>query len=167
MAEAGVAYLVCASTPIATTDEVKASIDVFNKAGEAAKKAGIGFAFHNHDKEFKTVEGIIPYELFLSETDPALVKMELDVAWAIKGGVDPVVLFKKHPGRFPLWHVKDLDAERNKVLPVGQGTIDYKPVFAAAATAGLKNYFVEHDMPADPFASIQESIKSVKKITAA
>ncbi|NTS39387.1 sugar phosphate isomerase/epimerase [Flavisolibacter sp. BT320] len=167
MAEGGAAYLVCASTPIASGDEVKASIDVMNKAAEAAKKAGIGFAFHNHDREFKTVDGIVPYELFLSQTDPSLVKMELDVAWAIKGGADPVALFQKHPGRFPLWHVKDLDAERKKVLPLGQGTIDYKPVFAAASKAGLQQYFIEHDMPADPFASIEESIKTVKRMTAA
>jgi sugar phosphate isomerase/epimerase len=165
VSEAGVSFLVCASTPIETLDEVKASIAVLNKAAEAAKKAGLQFAYHNHDREFKIVGGAVPYELFLSETNPELVKMELDVAWSVKGGADPVALFKKHPGRFPLWHVKDLDAERKTVLPVGKGTIDYKPVFAAAATAGLKNYFVEHDMPADPFASIRESMANLKKIT--
>ena len=164
VAEAGVPYLVCASTAIETTEDMKSSIDVMNKAAEAAKKAGIQFAFHNHDREFKTVGGAVPYELFLSETDPELVKMELDVAWSIKGGADPVALFRKHPGRFPLWHVKDLDAERKTVLPVGKGSIDYKPVFAAAATAGLQYYFVEHDMPADPNASIRESIANLKKI---
>ena len=82
----------------------------------------------------------------------------------IKGGANPVALFAKHPGRFPLWHVKDLDAERKTVLPVGKGTIDYKPILMAAAVAGLKNYFVEHDMPADPFASIKESMAYLKTI---
>lgn len=164
MAEGGVRYVVCASTPIETLAEIKASIAVLNKAAEAAKKAGIEFAYHNHDREFNTVEGVVPYELFLSETDKDLVKMELDVAWSIKGGANPVALFAKHPGRFPLWHVKDLDAERKTVLPVGKGTIDYKPIFMAAAVAGLKNYFVEHDMPADPFASIKESMAYLKTI---
>lgn len=165
LAEAGVSTLVCASTPIETTDEIKASIGVLNKSAEAAKKAGLQFAYHNHDREFKAVDGSVPYELFLSETDPQLVKMELDVAWSIKGGANPLQLFQKHPGRFPLWHVKDLDAERNKILPVGKGTIDYKPFFLAAKLAGLKYYFVEHDMPADPFASIRDSIAYLKTIT--
>jgi sugar phosphate isomerase/epimerase len=163
LAEAGVPYLVCASTPIESLDEIKASIAVLNKSAEAAKKAGLGFAYHNHDREFKTVDGVVPYELFLSETDKDLVKMELDVAWSIKGGANPISLFQKHPGRFPLWHVKDLDAERNTIMPVGKGTIDYKPIFLAAAVAGLKNYFVEHDMPADPFLSIRESLQYLKK----
>lgn len=161
-AEGGLSYLVCAGTPIGTLDEIKTSIAVLNKAAAAAKKAGLQFAYHNHDGEFKTIDGVVPYDLFLSETDPAVMKMELDVAWSIKGGADPVVLFEKHPGRFPLWHVKDLDASREHVLPVGKGTIDYKPVFKAASKAGLKNYFVEHDMPADPFASIKDSIDYLK-----
>lgn len=165
VAEGGATYLVCASTPIGTLDEIKSSIAVLNKTAEAAKKAGLQFAYHNHDAEFRTVEGVVPYELFLSETDPKLVKMELDLAWAVKGGSDPVALFKKHPGRFPLWHVKDLDAERKTVLPVGKGTIDFKPIFKAASTAGMKNYFVEHDMPSDAFASIKESMSNLKKIT--
>lgn len=164
-AEGGVEYLVCASIPITTTEEIKSAIAVLNKTGEAARKAGLQFAYHNHDAEFKTVAGAVPYELLLSETDPQTVKMELDLAWAIKGGSDPVALFQKHPGRFPLWHVKDLDAARNTILPVGGGTINFKQIFNAAATAGLQYYFVEHDMPNDAFGSIQESIKHLKKIT--
>ena len=163
-AEGGVSYLVCASTPITTLEEIKSSIAVLNKTAEAAQKAGLQFAYHNHDAEFKTIEGVVPYELFLSETDPKLMRMELDIAWAVKGGTDPVALFQKHPGRFPLWHVKDLDAERKTVLPVGKGTIDYRRIFKAASTAGMQYYFVEHDMPADAFASIKESINNIRKI---
>jgi sugar phosphate isomerase/epimerase len=166
-AEGGVPYLVCASTPIGTLEEIKLSVTVLNKTAEAAKKAGLQFAYHNHEREFQTVEGVVPYELFLSETDPEMVKMELDIAWAVKGGADPVALFRKHPGRFPLWHVKDLDTERKKVLPLGKGIINYDPVFKAASVAGLKNYFIEHDMPTDPFTSIQTSIEVIKKIKAA
>ncbi len=111
------------------------------------------------------MEGKIPYDLFLSETNPDVVKMELDLAWAIKGGTDPVALFKKQPGRFPLWHVKDLDKERNVILPLGEGTIDFKSVFNAASIAGMKYFFIEHDMPADPFKSIETSIKNLKQLS--
>lgn len=160
-AEGGVEFLVCANTPITTMDDIKASIEVLNKTDEACKKAGIGFAYHNHDAEFRAVEGQIPYELFLSQTK---MQMELDLAWATKGGKDPVELFKQHPGRFPLWHVKDLDEKRETVLPVGEGTIDYKRIFNAASTSGMKHFFVEHDMPKDPLASITTSYNYLSKM---
>jgi sugar phosphate isomerase/epimerase len=163
-AEGGVAYLVCASTPISTLDEVKASLEVLNKTDEACKKAGITFAYHNHDREFLAVEGQAPYELFLSQTT---MKMELDLAWATKGGKDPVELFKLHPGRFPLWHVKDLDKEMKTVMPVGEGTIDFKRIFDAAETSGMKQFFVEHDMPKDPLASIMSSYGYLNKLLGA
>jgi sugar phosphate isomerase/epimerase len=160
-AEGGVEFLVCASTPITTLDETKSSIEVLNKTDEACKKAGIGFAYHNHDAEFRAVEGQVPYELFLSQTS---MQMELDLAWATKGGKDPVELFKQHPGRFPLWHVKDLDASKENVLPVGSGTIEYKRIFDAAEIAGMKHFFVEHDMPKDATASITESYAYLRKM---
>ncbi|WP_374949111.1 sugar phosphate isomerase/epimerase family protein [Mucilaginibacter sp.] len=162
-AEGGVKYLVCANIPTGTLDEVKAAIPVLNKTGEAARKAGMQFCYHNHDMEFVAVDGKVPYDMFLTETDPKLVKMELDLAWAVKAGKNPVDMFKAHPGRFPLWHVKDLDASRENILPVGSGTIDFKPIFAAANIAGMQNFFVEHDMPKDPFASMQSSIAYVNK----
>lgn len=160
-AEGGVEFLVCANTPINTLDDIKASIEVLNKTDEACKKAGIGFAYHNHDAEFHTIEGQLPYELFLKQTK---MKMELDLAWVTKGGKDPVELFKQHPGRFPLWHVKDLDATRENILPVGEGPIDYKRIFDAAAIAGMKHFFVEHDMPKDAYKSITTSFKNLSKM---
>lgn len=160
-AEGGVPYLVCANTPINTLDDIKSSIEVLNKTDEACKKAGIGFAYHNHDAEFHTVEGQVPYEMFLSQTK---MQMELDLAWATKGGKDPVELFRQHPGRFPLWHVKDLDAARENILPVGSGTIDYKRIFDAASTAGMKHFFIEHDMPKDALASITASYAYLSKM---
>lgn len=163
IAEAGVPYLVCANTPIGNMEEVKSSIEVLNKSGEAAKKAGITLAFHNHDREFVAVDGQVPYDLFLSQLSADTLKMELDLAWVTKAGVDPVELFKKHPGRFPLWHVKDIDKE-NKIQPVGSGLIDFKRIFDNADAAGLKHFFVEHDMPADPFASITSSYKYLNKL---
>ena len=135
-----------------------------NKSAEACKKAGITFAYHNHDAEFKEVEGKIPYHLLLTETNPDLLKMELDLCWVTKAGVDPVELFRNHPGRFSLWHVKDIDKELKGPLPVGTGIIDFKRIFANAELAGMKHFFVEHDMPADPFASITTSINNLKNI---
>ena len=162
LAEVKLPYLVCASTPIDTKDEVKVSTDVLNITAEAAKKSGITLAYHNHDKEFKTVEGIIPYDYFLSQTSAKVVKMELDLAWCLKGGADPVELFKKHPGRFPLWHVKDIDKD-GKIQPVGKGILDFKPIFEAGKKAGVKHIFVEHDFPADAVASITESASYINK----
>jgi sugar phosphate isomerase/epimerase len=160
-AEGGVEYLVCANTPINTMDEIKSSIDVLNRTDEACKKAGLRFAYHNHDAEFHTVDGKIPYQIILAETT---MKMELDLAWAVKGGQDPVELFKQNPGRFPLWHVKDLDSTRQIIEPVGSGTIDFKRIFAASETAGLNYYFIEHDMPKDPWDSIQKSYTVLKTL---
>jgi sugar phosphate isomerase/epimerase len=142
---------------------VKSSIDILNKANEVATKAGLTLAYHNHDKEFATVDGIVPYDLFLSQLSPS-VKMELDLAWVSKAGLDAVEMFKKNPGRFPLWHVKDMDKEFKTLQPVGSGVIDFKKIFAAADIAGLQHAFVEHDMPPDAFASISSSMTYLKTI---
>jgi hypothetical protein len=160
-ANGGVEWLVCANIPVNTMDDIKSSIEILNRTEQACQKAGLRFAYHNHDFEFHAVDGQIPYAMFLKETN---VKMELDLAWAIKGGQDPVEIFKQHPGRFPLWHVKDLDSTHEMILPVGTGTIDFAKIFAASETAGLQYYFVEHDMPKDPWESIQISITNLKKI---
>lgn len=164
VAEAGVPYIVCANTPIGSSEEVKTSINTLNKASEAAKKAGIMMAYHNHDKEFESMDGKVIYDRLLTETNPETLKMELDLCWVAKAGIDPVALFKKHPGRFPLWHVKDLDKDRKEPAPVGKGVINFKHIFANAKVAGMKHFFVEHDMPADPYASISTSYTNLKKI---
>ena len=166
LAAAGLPYLVCANTPIETAAEIKNSIAVLNKASEAAKKAGIVMAYHNHDAEFKAVDGKVPYDLLLSDTNADALKMELDLCWVLKAGVDPVSLFKKHPGRFPLWHVKDIDKDFKEQQSVGNGVIDFKCIFANATIAGIKHFFVEQDFPSDPFATITVSIHNLKKILA-
>jgi sugar phosphate isomerase/epimerase len=164
VAEGGVSYLVCSSTPIDTLDEIKQSIDTLGKSGEAAKKAGIGFAFHNHTKEFDRIDGQVPYEMFLSQISADIMKMELDLGWATKAGADPVELFKKHPGRFPLWHVKDLDRVTQKPVEVGTGYADLKRVFDAAETAGLKHFFVEQDGAPQPLDNIATSFNNIQKL---
>jgi sugar phosphate isomerase/epimerase len=164
VAEGGVEYLVCANTPTDTLNELKQSIETLNKTGEACKKSGIAFCYHNHDTEFKEVEGQIPYHLLLSQTNADTMKMELDLCWVTKAGVDPVELFKQHPGRFPLWHVKDIDKDMTGPQPVGTGIIDFKRIFDNASVAGMKHFFVEHDMPKDPFASITSSYNYLSKM---
>jgi sugar phosphate isomerase/epimerase len=163
-AEGGVQYLVCANTPIKTSQEVKESLEVLIKTGEACKKANITFAYHNHDAEFKAVEGTLPYDTFLTQASSDILKMELDLAWVTKAGVDPIALFEKYPGRFPLWHVKDFDKTFTNILPVGQGVVDFKKIFANAHKAGMKHFFVEHDMPEKPFDSITASIKYINEV---
>jgi len=128
-AEGGINYLVCSSIPVSTLDEVKTAVDIFSKAGEACKKAGVEFAYHNHTSEFDQVEGHRPFDYILSNTDKDLVKMELDLAWATKAKQDPVQLFKLHPGRYPLWHVKDLDKEKMNPAEVGTGIVNFKRIF--------------------------------------
>lgn len=162
-AEGGVPYLVCASSPVGTLDEIKATIDVFNKTGEACKKAGLQFAYHNHATEFDAIEGKRPYDLIMSQTDKDLVKMELDLAWAIKAKQDPVALFKEYPGRFPLWHVKDIAADREKITEVGNGIVDFKAAFAAADVAGMKHFFYEQDLVAS-MDSVKTSYQAIAKI---
>ena len=165
-AEGGVPYLVCANIPTHTEDEVKSSIAILNRTGEACKKAGITLCYHNHTEEFEKLATGTPYDLFLKELHPD-IKMELDLCWATKAGVDPVALFKAHPGRFPLWHVKDLDKKREGPCPVGTGVVDFTRIFANASTAGMKHFFVEHDMPKDAFASITTSYNNLTKILSA
>jgi len=165
VAEAGIPYLVCANIPTKTSDDVKSSIEILNKTGEACKKANMTLAYHNHTEEFEKPEGATEtaYDSFLSQLSSD-IKMELDLCWATKAGVDPVELFKKHPGRFELWHVKDLDKDKNGPAPVGEGIIDFKRIFVNADVAGMKHFFVEHDMPKDAYASITTSYNNLKKI---
>jgi sugar phosphate isomerase/epimerase len=163
--EAGIPYLVCASTPVKTLDDVKSSIEVLNKTGDACKKAKIILAYHNHTGEFEQIEGAneTAYDMFLKQLTPD-IKMELDLCWATKAGVDVTQLFQRNPGRFLLWHVKDLNREKTGPAPVGEGIVDFKRIFADADVAGMKHFFVEHDMPKDPYASITTSYKNLQKI---
>jgi sugar phosphate isomerase/epimerase len=163
-AEGGVSYLVCSSIPVSTLDEIKTAVDVFNKSGEACKKVGVQFAYHNHTSEFDEVEGHRPFDYILSNTDKNLVKMELDLAWATKAKQDPAALFKMHPGRFPLWHVKDLDKEKMNPAEVGTGVVDFKHIFDNAKESGMKYFFVEQDGAPQPLQNVANSYNYLKKM---
>ena len=136
-----------------------------NKAGEICKKAGIKLAYHNHDFEFANVEGKTPFDIYLKETDPKLVFFELDIYWASKAGKDPIALFAKYPGRFAMWHVKDMDKTPKKFFTeVGSGVINYKKIFSYAKQSGMKYFFVEQDVcPGPPLESTAKSIAYLKK----
>jgi len=165
-AEGGVTYVVCSSIPVNTMDEIKHAVEVFNKTGEACKKVGVQFAYHNHTTEFDMVEGNRPFDYILNNTNEDLVKMELDLAWATKAGQDPVQLFSLHPGRFPLWHVKDLDKTTKNPTQVGNGYIDFKRIFRNAKNSGMKYFFVEQDGAKQPIEDVTTSFTNLKKITA-
>jgi sugar phosphate isomerase/epimerase len=146
-----------------TAEGWKQAAAVFNRAGNESMRSGIQFAYHNHVVEFKPVDGKLPYDILLSECDPKLVKMEMDLGWAHHAGADALAYFAKNPGRFPLVHVKDFDAQ-GEMTEVGKGVVDWKAIFAKADVAGIKHYFVEHDNPRSPFASIQTSYEYLKEL---
>ena len=136
-----------------------------NKAAEMAKASGLQLAYHNHDFEFKDHNGQTGFNILLKDTDPNLVKMELDIYWAVKAGYNPVDLFKASPGRYVMWHVKDMDNTDKKFFTeVGNGTIDFKKIFANAKLSGMKHFFVEQDVcPGPPLESISKSITYIQK----
>ncbi len=143
-----------------TLDDWKRHAATFNRAAAQAKSAGLRFAYHNHDFEFKAIDGTRPYDILLKETDPSLVDFEMDLFWVVYGGANPIDLFNQYPKRFPLVHVKDSSGPPDKkMVDVGQGTIDFRSIFAQGDKAGIKHYFVEHDQPADPIATIRNSYK--------
>ena len=135
----------------------------FNQIGEALHKAGLTFAYHNHDFEFQLTENQLPYDVLLADTDPRYVKMELDLFWTIKAKRDPLAYFAEHPGRFPLWHVKDMD-KAGQFADVGKGTIDFKAIFAKADAAGLAHAFIEHDATTDPVGTITQGFHTLKSL---
>jgi sugar phosphate isomerase/epimerase len=146
-----------------TADGWKRAAETFNRAGEESQKAGIQLGYHNHTEEFKAVDGQLPYDILLSECDPNLLKMEMDLGWVHEAGADPLVYFEKYPGRFPLVHVKDFD-KNGMMTEVGSGVIDWAKIFSKSDVAGIKHYFVEHDNPMLPFESVQKSYAYLEKL---
>lgn len=142
-------------------DSYKALSELLNRRGQEAKARGRQIAYHNHDFEFETVEGESGYGILLRETDPDLVKMEIDLFWSHKAGIDPVALFKRAPGRFIACHVKDASPS-GAMVPIGEGVIDFQAIFAHAEMAGLKHFYVEDDTASDPLGSLGKSYAHLK-----
>jgi sugar phosphate isomerase/epimerase len=165
-AEMGLKYLVVPSVPKGertTLADWQELAKRFNELGEAARKHGVRFAYHNHEYEFVMTGEHLPYDVLLEGTDRDLVKFEMDIFWIRRGGQDPVAYFKKWKGRFPMVHVKDMTRE-GKMVDVGDGVIDWKAIYAARKEAGIEHWFVEHDEPADPMGSLRASYKYMKDL---
>lgn len=167
MADAGQRYAVfpwLAPEKRTSIDQFKQYADTLNRCGEKAKKAGITVCYHNHDFEFQLLDGQLPVQVLLGETDADLVKMELDLYWIVKAGFDPIVFFEEHRGRVPLWHVKDMANTPEKgFAEVGTGTIDFTRIFEAKEVAGMKHFFVEQDMSDHPLQSLQTSYTNLTR----
>ncbi len=146
-------------------DHYRQHAKLFNEVGKQCRNAGIQLGYHNHDFEFVALDGVMPYDLLLKETDPALVKMELDLYWIARGGQDALAYFEKHPRRFELAHIKDMSSGSDKAaVEVGSGTIDFKKILARADAAGVKHYYVEQDQPKTPLESIATSIAYLRRL---
>ncbi|AZI27887.1 sugar phosphate isomerase/epimerase [Pedobacter sp. G11] len=137
-----------------------------NVAAKMCKDAGLRLAYHNHDFEFEKFGETTGYQILLNETDKNLVDFELDLYWVARSGNDPLKLFKQNPGRFTMWHVKDMDKTNPELnAEVGTGSIDWKPIFAAAKLSGMKYFFVEHETnyKPNPIESVAASCDYIKK----
>ena len=145
-------------------DDYKALADLLNRAGEDCRKAKLQLAYHNHDFEFASTNGQVPYDLLLSTTDRELVKMELDLYWITKARQRPEDYLVQYPGRFEMLHIKDMDGTPKRFFTeVGRGIIDFKRILEQSRLAGVKHYFVEQDeMSGSPFESIKTSYDYLK-----
>lgn len=165
-------YLVCywpwlTGATSLTRDEVLQAAENCNAVGEKCKAAGLRFAVHNHDKEFKDLGGRTVFDLLLEHTQSELVTIELDVYWAAKGGADPVALLKRNPGRIELLHAKDMDNTPNRgMVAVGDGVLDFRGMLVEGARAGVRHVIVEHDRPADGFQCAEASIRHLSSLIA-
>ena len=182
-------------TPMNTADAWKRTADEFNRIGGTLKGRGLDLAFHSHSGEFADVGGgKTGMDVFIANTDPSLVTFEIDLMWARVAGQDPVAWFDRYPGRFKMWHVKDMrdlkaaqarqaaafqnpgartgggESRAGQIAPVGAGDIDFRPIFAEWQRAGLEYFFVEHDgaqeWPGGSLASIQTSYQNLRRLLA-
>jgi sugar phosphate isomerase/epimerase len=163
-----------------TLDDYKRAADEFNRIGALAKKAGLRFTYHNHGYGLQPINGVTPLHLLLEQTDPSLVYFEMDLFWTTAGGADPLALFNKYPGRYHLMHVKDMKKKARfsgdggdpnqwielfpNMTSAGEGVLDLKTILTTAKTSGVKHFFVEQDMVADPDLSLKKSIDYIRSL---
>ncbi len=180
MAEAahvlGTTYVILPSAETQTNlDGYKRQADQFNEIGASAKKHGLRFAYHNHGNGLKEMEGKIPMELILEQTDPDLVFMQMDIYWTTAAGIDPVTYLKKYPGRFRLMHIKDMmkrvqfsgDGGDPKqwielfpfMTDAGSGVMNLKSILLQAQKSGMEHFIVERDLAPDPELSLTNAHK--------
>jgi len=155
--ESGQEYVICSSMPSKgqTISNYKKVADAFNKAGEDCNKMGLKFGYHNHAYEFESHKGEVLYDVLLDNTEASLVHMELDLGWVIVAGKDPLDYFKRYSGRFPLWHLKDMDLVKKHSVELGKGGLDILAMLKNSKESGLKYLFIEQEEYANtPFESM-------------
>lgn len=148
-----------------TADRWKKAVADFNRHAERLQRAGVGFAYHNHDFEF-TVKpgGVSLFDMLVAGSDPALVKIELDLFWAIAAGEDPKAVIARLPGRIYAYHVKDRTAD-GEMTSVGKGVVDFADIFTLNDTAGVKHLYVENDKsPAPYLPDITTSFQTLRRL---
>lgn len=145
-------------------DQVKRNIELMNKAGDLCAKQGVTFGYHNHSWELAPLDGAIPYDLMLQQTNPETVNFQLDAYWITKGGGDLFAYLERFPGRFTTCHMKDIDDQGN-FADVGDGLIDFPTFTREALAQGAQYFFVERDNPPDPASSIQRSFTYLQQMT--
>jgi len=158
----GQEYVICSSMPSKgqTVDNYKKVAEEFNKAGEACKALGLKFGYHNHEYEFESDNGKVLYDVLMDNTDPDLVHMELDLGWVIVGGKDPLDYFEKYPGRFPLWHLKDMDMTKKESTEFGKGALDIPTMMAHQEASGVEHIFIEQEEYANtPLQSMRHNMR--------
>jgi sugar phosphate isomerase/epimerase len=155
-----------ATRSLSMSEDVEFVANFLNVVGKKCADAGIKLLYHNHNFEFKAnSKGVVPIDYFLTNTDPKYVNFQLDLYWITKAEADPIAYFEKYPGRFKIWHVKDMD-KQGRFAPVGNGTIDFAKILAKKNVSGMVYYIVEQDMTFDdmkPIEAITISHKGLKK----
>lgn len=164
----GQSYIVVpymAETDRKTIDQYKAIAERLNKAGELCKKSNIQLAYHNHDFEFLDLGGQNGYQTLLEGTDPKLVQFQMDLFWVVRAGADPIKLIDENHGRFPMWHVKDMDKTNHDLnTEIGNGSIDFAAIFEKKDDAGLKYVYLEQEnFTIDPYESIEKSYGYIQR----
>ena len=148
-------------------ENVDSLVHILQVVGQKCKAAGLEFLYHNHDFEFKAnPNGVVPIDYMLEHLDPSIVNFQMDLYWVTRAGADPVAYFEKYPGRFKIWHVKDMD-DQGRFAPVGKGHIDFKRILAEKKKSGMKYYIVEQDQTFDgmtPLEAIRISHDALKGI---
>lgn len=166
--ESGQEYLICSSMPSngQSVDNYKKVAEEFNKAGEACKKLNLKFGYHNHEYEFESENNQVLYDVLLNNTEADLVHMELDLGWVITAGKDPLDYFKKYPGRFPLWHLKDMDMDKKESTEFGKGGLDIPAMMAHRKESGVKHIFIEQEEYAtNPLDSMKHNMAFLKNLS--
>ncbi len=166
-AESGQEYVICSSMPSRgqTIDNYKQVAETFNSAGEDCKKMNLKFGYHNHAYEFESDDGKVLYDILLKNTQSDLVHMEMDLGWVTVGGKNPIDYFNKYPGRFPLWHLKDMDLKKKESTEFGKGGLDISLMLKNKEKSGVKFIFIEQEeYEKSPIESMKYNMNYLSKL---